>query len=339
MITLSLYIGYQQNLFFRKSLPIDQEQSGLSKQVTIQFSYDVAEHTPKGTAIQYFAHLVEKKSNSQMKVAIFPNGILYNDDTEMDALQNNRVQMIARTTSKMTEYLPSWQLLDLPFLINTDEQLETTLTGETSKQLLQELDRYHIKGLGFWRNGFKHMTSRKHPLLEPDDFKNLNIRTMPSKLIEQQFTLLGAKPLPSSFGDVYKDLAQNKVDAQENTISNIYSKGFYTVQNYLTLSYHGVLNYAVLMNGDFWNSLSKQQQQIIEEAMQETTAWQFQQSQLMNEESLEKLKKSSHIKIHTLTNTQLTQWKKTLSPLYDDYENNINAHYLHQLKQELNLVH
>lgn len=338
MITLILYISYQQNLLFTKTIPNDYEQTGLSKQIIIHFSHVVAEHTPKGEAAQYFASLVEQKSNGQMKVFVYPNGILYNDDTEIEALEKNRVQMIARTTSKMTEYLPSWQLFDLPFLIETDEQLKQAITGETAQQLLDELERYNIKGLGFWRNGFKHITSRDKPLLEPSDFQEVKIRTMTSPLIEKQFSLLGAHPLPSSFGDVYKDLAQNKVDAQENTASNIYSKGFYTVQNHITLSQHGTLNYAVMMNGDFWDSLSSKQQQIIQDAIKETSDWQIEQAQSMNEDSLEKLAKSSNIAIHTLTKKQLSEWKKTLAPLYDDYNNKVNATYIQQLQNDINFA-
>lgn len=336
LIALIMYIGYQQGIFFGKSLPLDEEQAGLSKQITIHFSHVVAENTPKGVAAQHFANLVEKKSNGSIQVNVYPNGILYNDDNEFEALQNNDVQMIAPTTSKMTDYLPTWELFDLPFLINTEEQLKIALSGETAANLLKELQKYNIKGLAFWSNGFKHMTSHDKPLILPNDFENLKIRTMSSELLERQFTLLGAKSLPSSFSEVYSDLAQNKIDAQENTISNIYSKGFYTVQNHLTLSYHGVLNYAVMVNDEFWNSLNTRQQQIITEAMEETNEWQFEKSQKMNKEDLEKLQQSSAITIHTLTEEQLAEWKKRLAPNYDYYQQHINSFYIEKLTNEIN---
>lgn len=336
MVALILYIGYRQDIFLAKPLPYDEEQAGLSEQVTIHFSHVVAKNTPKGVAAQYFANLVDKKSGGSIQVAIYPDGILYNDDTEFDALINNRVQMLAPTTSKMTEYLPTWELFDLPFLIENEEQLKIALTGKTADDLLDELSKYNIKGLAFWSNGFKHMTSRDKPLIHPNDFKNLHIRTMSSDLLERQFELLGAEPLPSSFADVYGDLAQNTIDAQENTASNIYSKGFYTVQNHLTLSHHGVLNYSVLMNSDFWDSLTKDQQQIIQEAMEETNEWQFKQSELMNKVDLEKINQSGEITIHTLSDAERGEWKDKLNSIYDFYEDNIDSNYINQLKNEIN---
>ena len=266
IIILIVLFSYRQNIFSTEALPYDDEQQGLNEQITIHFSHVVAENTPKGVAAERFKQLVEEKSDGKVIVQIYPNGMLYNDESELEALRENDVQMIAPTISKMTGTLPDWQVLDLPYIIENDAQLKKVLNGQVSKSLLEELDKINVKGLTFWNNGFKQIASTT-PIIEVEQFKGMRVRMMTSNILREQFKLLDAKPIATAFGDVYYDLKRNNVDAQENTISNIFSKQFHTMENHITLSNHGILSYAVLMNEDFWNSLDEEVQQIITDSL------------------------------------------------------------------------
>ena len=235
--------------------------------------------------------------------------------------------MIAPTLSKVTDVFPTWQVLDLPFIIENDQQIYTALHGELSTQLLNELDSIHVKGLTFWNNGFKQMAAKSQPILEVEDFNNLHVRIMPSTILHKQFTLLDAKPTVITFNDLYKQLQDEQIIAQENTISNLYSKGFYEIQNEITLSNHGILAYAVMMNGDFWDSLDPEAQQIITETIDDMKEWQHTESILLNKKNFEQLQAKESVNFHTLTQAQLQQWKDELQPIYNYYEKNIE-HYL-----------
>lgn len=125
LIILASIIGYRQNIFNIVTLPYDDEQIGLQEQIIIHFSHVVAENTPKGLAAAKFAELVKEKTNGRVLVQVYPNGILYNDETELQALQKNEVQMIAPTFSKMTDLLPRWQVLDLPFVFENEQQIKS----------------------------------------------------------------------------------------------------------------------------------------------------------------------------------------------------------------------
>ena len=129
LVVLIGLIGYQQKFWQDASLPFDDEQEGLNDQIVLHFSHVVAEDTPKGQAASKFAELLEQKSNGRIRVVIYPNGLLYSDDEEFDALQNGDIQMIAPTVSKLTDLFPAFQVLDLPFLFETDEEVERILTG------------------------------------------------------------------------------------------------------------------------------------------------------------------------------------------------------------------
>lgn len=335
IIILIVLFGYRQNIFSPTVLPYDDEQEGLKDQITIHFSHVVAENTPKGIAAEKFARLVEEKSDGHLLVQVYPNSMLYSDDNELEALLKNDVQMIAPTISKLTDMLPNWQVLDLPFLIENNEQLKDVLNGKVSQTLLQELETVHIKGLTFWSNGFKQIASTS-PILEVEQFNGKRIRMMKSNILRKQFHLLQAEPIATPFGNVYRDLQNHLVDAQENTISNIYSKQFHTMENHITLSNHGILAYAVLMNEQFWNELDEKYQQIIIESLEEMQNWQFEQAQKFNEQNLLDLQSDPNVTIYELDEANKQQWKEKLHPIYEHYKNTINDQYLDDLLDELN---
>lgn len=335
---LLIIIVYAVNIdvFHKNNLPYDDEQSGLNEQMIIHFSHVVAENTPKGVAATKFAQLVKEKTNGKVIVQVYPDGILYNDDTEFEALQENKVQMIAPTFSKISSLFPSWELLDLPFLIKNDAQLEAVLNSELKSMLLEELSKMNIKGLDFWASGFKQIAANNHSVLQIDDFKNLHIRVMNSNLLSEQMKLLGATPIVTDFDSVFSMMESEQINAQENTISNIYSKGFHTYEKYITLSNHGIMGYAILINEDFWEDLQPHYQKAILESLDEMREWQFEQSKLMNETSLNALKSLEGVHIFTPTNDQIAKWKEKVKPVYEQYRKNGYERYYTLLLDLLN---
>lgn len=297
----------------------DDEQQGLNDQIVIKFSHVVAENTPKGLAAEKFAEIIADRTDGKIKVEVFPNEILYSDEKELKALKRGDVQMIAPSYSKMTEVIPEWQVLDLPFIFRDVEHVKNVYTGEVGERLLSKLEKENIKGLALWGNGFKQMTSSNGALIAPEDFSGQRFRIMPSDLIAKQFELLHAIPKAAEFNDVYIALEGNEFDGQENTISNIYSKGFYRLQKDMTVSNHGYLGYSVLMNEEFWNSLEPELQTHIQEAMDETTIWMLHESKEMNDTQFSRMKETSNMKIYELNEKEKEKWRKVFMPLYVTY--------------------
>lgn len=316
-----------------KSIPYDYEQKELSKQIVINFSHVVAENTPKGQAAEKFAKLVDEKTNGKVKVEVFPNGVLYTEGEEVNALIRGEVEMIAPAYSNMTELLPEWLILDLPYIFRDDEHVEAVLNGEIGEALLDELKQHNLKGIAFWSNGFKQMTSNQGPLTKPKDFYGQRFRIMPSKALEDQFRVLGVKTNAMPFNQVYPNLESGYLDGQENTISNIYSKRFYKVQKYLTISNHGYLGYAVMMNQEFWNSLPKEIQQQIKEAMDETTDWLFTESKEINKHQLDMIKSTSDIKIYELSEQERKNWIGFFQPLYKEYGDRYGERWINEIQK------
>lgn len=319
VITLIIGIFFLPSNWLGKEIPYDDEQDGLSKQIVIRFSHVVAENTPKGLAAQKFAQLVGEKTNGLVKVEVIPNGSLYTDQDELDALINNDVQMIAPSVSKLTKLAPELGLFDLPFLFENQQDIEQFLSSELGSKLLTLNERKGIEGLALWSNGFKQMSSNLTPLRHPGDFAGQRFRIMPSPIIAEQFLALGAKPIEVPFDQLYTSLQKDEFDGQENTISNIYSRRIYGMQKYMTVSNHGFLGYAVLMNKEFWDSLPKDIQKSINAAIAETTSWMISESSRINKEQLQLIERESSIQIYQLTNQEKAEWYKALKPVYHKF--------------------
>ncbi|TVX93404.1 DctP family TRAP transporter solute-binding subunit [Paenibacillus agilis] len=327
----AILIGFPPNM--SKPLPFDAEQTGLKDRIVIKFSHVVAENTPKGLAAERFAKLVRERLSDRVEVQVYPNGILYSDKHELDALSRGDIQMVAPSFSNLTNAFPSWGVLDLPFAFPSQQAVDEALQGEIGEQLLAELTDANMAGISFWHNGFKQMTSAQRPLIHPSDFTGQTFRILPSKVVEEQFHALGAQTAMMPFTEVYRSVVNGDVEGQENTISNIYSKRIYQVQRYMTISNHGYLGYTVIVNQSFWEGLPADIRSELEQILAETAQWNRGLAQQLNHEQLDEIKKSGIVNIHQLSAEERDEWIKALAQVYIQMEQEIGAPLLAQIKE------
>ncbi|WP_347551807.1 DctP family TRAP transporter solute-binding subunit [Pseudalkalibacillus hwajinpoensis] len=340
IISSFILAGVLTALFFGFNLasgtsPIeyDDDQEGISEQVIIRFSHVAAENTPKGMAARYFAKSVQAKTNNEIQVEIYSNAELFQDQNEWEALTDGKVEMIAPATAKLSTLFPNWQVLDLPYAFPNNKAVQEAYEGKIGEKLLNDLSQSKGEGLGFWYNGFKQFTNDKRPIIEPEDMDQLHFRTMPGPIIEAQFEAVNASTSELSFNKTYQNLEVDFVDGQENTASNIYSKKFYEEQQFMTISNHAYLGYAVIINEQFWNKLSESHQKTITTSMEETTDWIRRHSIEINDSHIRELKRTSDIKIDVLTNEQKKKWKKRFMPVYIHAEKSISPSLLKEIKR------
>ncbi|WP_301107916.1 DctP family TRAP transporter solute-binding subunit [Sporosarcina sp.] len=323
---LILLSGCQQTAY-----PDDHEQLSKEERLVIRFSHVVGEDTPKGLAARKFARLMKERSNGYIEVQVFPNSILYKDGEELEALSNDDIQMIAPATSKVTSIVPEWSVFDLPFAFDSYEEVHAYMKGRTGQELIGKLDRQGLVMLGMWDNGFKQLTNRDFPINKPVDIKGLNMRIMPSDIIEQQFELFGASAMKLDFNNVFQSLDEGLIDAQENTMSNITSKSLHYRQEYMTVSNHGYLGYVLLMNKEFWEGLPDEVRSLIEDTLTEVSDWQQEIAHKLNDQELSKLEECNCIEIYHLSDEEKQQWEEAFSPVYDFYRGRFGAKNINSL--------
>lgn len=193
---------------------------------------------------------------------------------------------------------------------------------------MKSLESKGIIGLAWWPNGSKHFTNSKRPLKKPEDFKGLKFRTQSGGVLDDQFKALGAGSQTMAFGEVYQALQNKTVDGQENTFNNIDTQKYEEVQKYMTVSYHGRIDYAVLTNTKFWNSLTPEQQKLFTECMKEATEYERKLADELNQKSYEKLKNSGKMEIYVLTDADREAFVKAMQPVYEKYADKIGKDLL-----------
>lgn len=295
-------------------------------QIVLKFSHVVNQNTPKGMAAIFFEKRLEELSKGKIDVQIYPSSQLYKDSTVLKALKLDSVQMAAPSFSKFGKIVPQLSLFDLPFLFDDINEVHKVQDGVVGQKLKAMLKEKGYIALNFWDNGFKQFTSSKNEIIYPNDAKSQRFRIMSSKVIEEQFKSVKAVPQVMPFSEVYAGLQQGVIDGQENTISNIYTKKFYEIQKYLTISNHGYLGYLVVMSEEFWNTLTPKLQDNIKQAMNEATKKEREYARQFNEKDLEKIKvyakETGKLKIVILTKEQKMAWKKAVSIIYPDFYDN-----------------
>ncbi|WP_281883463.1 DctP family TRAP transporter solute-binding subunit [Paenibacillus sp. YYML68] len=318
-LTTAALVGFYPS-FSSGPVAQDDEQQGFQEQYVIKFSHVVAESTPKGLAAQRFAELVLEKTAGRVKVEVYPNAILHTEATEKEALLRGEVQMLAPSFSNISQMFPEWAVLDLPFAFLSDEAVQEAFRGPVAGILFKKLEESNMKGLAFWGNSFKQMTTNRGPLIYPSDFTGQRFRILPSRAIQAQFEAFGATTQKIPFNQAYRAFESGAVDGGENTVSNIWSKKFYRVQGFMTVSNHGYLGYGVLMNKSYWEKLPKELQAAIEQAMEEATAWSNLNAAAVNERDLQRLRQESDMRIHVLTAGERAEWMRRWEPLYEQAE-------------------
>jgi C4-dicarboxylate-binding protein DctP len=291
--------------------------------IVIKFSHVVANDTPKGKASDFFAKRAAELTKGKVKVEVYANSTLYKDKEEMEALQLGAVQMLAPSLAKFGPLgVKEFEVFDLPFIFDDTAELHKVTQGPVGKALLAKLEAKGIRGLAFWDNGFKSFSANK-PLKTPEDFRGMKMRIQSSQVLESQMRALGALPQVMAFSEVYQALQTGVVDGTENPMSNLYTQKMHEVQKHLTLTEHGYLGYAVIVNKKFWDGLPPDVRKQLEQAMQEATDYANKIAQAENDASLDAVRKSGKTTVVVPTKPERMAFKKALVKVHKDMESRI----------------
>ena len=304
--------------------------------VIIKFSHVVAEDTPKGRAALYFKRLVEQRTKGRVRVEVYPDSKLYKDTDELAALQRGQVQMLAPSLAKFGPLgLPEFGLFDLPYIFDNYAEVHRVVLGPIGRDLLKKLEPKGILGLTYWDNGFKQMSANK-PLKKPEDLRGLKMRIQDSPVLEAQMQALGAVPKVMNFSEVSAALKAGTVDGTENPVSNFETQHMQEVQKYLTLTQHGYIGYAVIVNKKFWEGLPADLRASLSVALREATTFANDIASESNNDALETLRASGKTEVIRLTPQEKAEWKKALVEVHRKMEGRIGRDLVRSIYKETN---
>ena len=290
--------------------------------IVIKFSHVVAENTPKGQMANKFKDLVAERLGGKVEVEVYPNSQLFNDNTVLPAMLLGDVQLAAPSLSKFGKYTSQLPVFDLPFLFKDIHAAERFQQGPAGQKLLMSMEDKGLIGLGFLHNGLKQLSANK-PLHVPADAAGLKFRIQTSDVLAARFEAFDATPLKKPFSEVFTLLQTKAIDGQENTWSNIYSKKFFEVQDYITESNHGLIDYLVVTSASFWNGLPDDIRAPVKKALDEAIAFGNKVALDKATSDRQKIIDSGRTKVIQLSDDERDQWVQAMKPVWKKFEGKI----------------
>ncbi len=305
-----------------------------SAPIVIKLSHVVAADTPKGKGSEFFAKRAAELTKGKVKVEVYANSQLYKDKEEMEALQLGSVQMLAPSLSKFAPLgVKEFEVFDFPYIFDGYDDLHKITQGAIGKGLMAKLDAKGISGLAFWDNGFKSFSSNRK-MQKPEDMKGLKMRIQSSKVLEAQMRALGALPQVLAFSEVYQALQTGVVDGTENPHSNLFTQKMNEVQKNVTITDHGYIGYAVVVNKKFWEGLPADIRAQLTQAMADATKFTNDDAVKDNEGALVKVKATGKTEVLTLTKEERLVWKRALIKVHKEMESRVGTEIIQAVYKE-----
>ncbi|WP_343082126.1 DctP family TRAP transporter solute-binding subunit [Ostreiculturibacter nitratireducens] len=291
-------------------------------EILIKFAHVTnADKHPKGIAAQLFADRVNEEMNGKACVEVYPNSTLYDDDKVLEAMLLGDVQMAAPSLSKFETFTKKFRLFDLPFVFEDIGAVDRYQLSEDGQALLTSMQRKGLLGLAYWHSGMKQLSANK-PLLVPGDAAGLKFRIQPSDVLQAQFEAIGANPQKMAFSEVYGALQTGVVDGQENTWSNTYGQKYFEVQDGITETNHGVLDYMVVVSNDWWEGLPEDVRGQLKTIMDEVTSERNAAVVQVEEEAKAAVVATGAV-VRSLTAEQRAEWVEAMKPVWAKFADEI----------------
>ena len=287
-------------------------------EIVVKFSHVTnTDRHPKGIAATLLQERVNAEMNGVMCMEVFPQSSLYNDDQVLEAMLQGDVQLAAPSLSKFEAFTRQFRIFDLPFMFTNIEAVDAFQASETGQAMLDSMQRRGLQGLGYWHNGMKQMSANV-PLALPTDAAGLKFRVQASDVLVAQMEAMGASPQPMAFSEVYGALQTGVVDGQENTWSNVWGQKFFEVQDGVTETNHGIIDYLVVTSVDFLDSLEPEVRDQFTTILNEVTTARNAEAFAVNEAAKQSILDAGGT-ILTLTPEQRTAWVETMMPVWAQF--------------------
>ncbi|MCE8018589.1 TRAP transporter substrate-binding protein [Halomonas sp. MCCC 1A11036] len=293
------------------------------RNMTLRFASTSPQGTPQYEGMSVFKDLVETRSEGNIKIQLFPNGVLGGDSQVLSSLQGGIIDMMVWNAGNLSNIVPDFAIFDFPFIFDDAEEVDEIVDGDTGSLLLSKLENHQLVGLAYWEQGFRYLTNRSRPIEDLEDLRGLNIRVQETPLFMDMWSALGANPVPMAFTELYTAMETGAVDGQENPAPLIMAAKFNEVQEYLTVTRHNYNPQVVLIGKPTWNKLNESERDLIQQAAFDARIEQREVSRQADEEALNALA-SMGMSVNYLDEEQVLEFRQAVEPVIEKYSARID---------------
>ena len=288
------------------------------KEKTIVLAHAMHLSHPVSIAMDSMAQYVQDYSNGQLNIKIYPTGQLGGERELLELVQIGTVGMTKISGASLENIVPPIKVYSLPYLFRDKEHMENVLWGKVGDELLIEGEKYMLKGLGYYDAGQRSFYTIDHPILKPKDLAGLKIRVQPSVMAMNLIRRFGGSPTPLSYGELYTAFQGGIVDGAENNPPSFYTSRHYEVTNYYVLNEHTAVPDIVVINTKLWESLSDQEKEWLQRAMDKSVKFQRELWRNFVKESLQQVREAGVEVIEP----DKEPFRNQVQPIYDQIRKN-----------------
>lgn len=245
--------------------------SGCAKESDVQrYAWPLATSSPEDTVTQLFsgkfAEEVDRLSDGKMKIQVYPNSTLGGDRESLESCKDGDIPFVVQNTAPQVTFMKDVAVFDIPCVFDSIEEVRNKVDDAKFYGLMEDVYKdAGYKLLGYADQGFRVMSTNKN-ITSLSDFKGQKIRTMENPYHMAFWKSLKANPTPMTFSEVYIGLQQGTIDAQENPYEVIVSSRLYEQQDYVVETNHLPHLISLIVSDEFFEGLSKKEQNVITEA-------------------------------------------------------------------------
>lgn len=292
-----------------------------------RYAWPLATASPEDTVTQIFsekfAEEVSRLSDGKMKIQVYPNSTLGGDRDLLETCADGDIPFIVQNTAPQVTFMPDLAVFDLPCVFDSLDDCRETLDDPEFFNLISNVytkGGYHL--LGMADQGFRVMSTNT-PIYEFADFKGQKIRTMENSYHLAFWKSLHANPTPMSFSEVYIGLQQHTIDAQENPYEVIVSNKLYEQQDYVVETNHLPHLISLIVNDEFFQNLTKEEQDIMTQAAETATEYARKQSDERIADRITTIEDNG-TEIITLSDEVRDEIRENSQNVYEDIKANIS---------------
>lgn len=288
---------------------------------TVQrYAWPLATASPEDTVTQIyaekFAEEVSRLSDGRMQIQVYANSTLGGDRDLLETCSDGDIPFVVQNTAPQVTFMNDLAVFDLPCVFDSLDDCRETIDNPEFYGLISDVytdGGYHL--LGMADQGFRVMSTNKK-VESFADFKGQKIRTMENSYHLAFWKAIGANPTPMSFSEVYIGLQQNTIDAQENPYEVIVSNNLYEQQDYIVETNHLPHLISLIVNDEFYQNLSEEDQAIMTQAAETATAYAREQSDARISDKIAVIEESG-TEIITLTDEERGEIREASQGVYE----------------------
>ncbi len=271
-------------------------------------------------ALQLIADRLEKKFPDDLDVKIVWNimDLGYRSEDIIWLVEDGILSLGYQSSSYFTEMVPDLGFADLPFLFTTSDEARAAMDGQLGALLAKAIEeKMDLKILGWFENGFRHISNKKQDVLLPEHMSGLTIRVLPSKIHERTFELLGAKPWRCDLTEAIAAIKAGEIDAQENPLSNTVTYGVHNFHPHVTLTGHFYVSRPIFLNRNAFESWPEEVQEEMKRAIKEAVAFQRGETARESDEARQVLE-GKGCQILELDEAQKKAFQNAVAPQFEE---------------------